>query len=224
LRSRLALAISALVLVASGCASPAAPAPPGNSAAPPAPSSEGSAAPSCVLDPCSTESPAPSPQVVFLHGAFTGHYSYLGTTADQTVQVEVRWNVGPDDVHDPNAFTFTSGSYTFSASIAGVCGGSLSLDGPLTRQSSQSLIRGKPQDRQDLVNVVMVDKRLTDAGVGLALSSGFQVPNGEAGCDGGLIAAVPGCSLLFLQTAADRLQTDAACTQATITWTGHLDR
>lgn len=120
--------------------------------------------------------------------------------------------------------TFTSGSYTFSASIPGVCGGSLNQGGALTRQSNQSLIRGKPQDRQDLVNVVMVDRRVTDGGLELDLSSGFQVPNGEAGCDGGLDAGVSGCSLLFLQTAADKVQTDATCTVSAFTWTGRLDQ
>lgn len=212
MRSRLAVAMSALALLLSGCGSTA---PPNDGTAVPPPPSEGSAPP---------PSPPPGTRVVPLHGTFTGNYSFLGTTADITVQVEVRWNVGPDDVHDPNAFTFTSGSYTFSESIPGVCGGSRTEGGPLTLFTSQSLTHGEPQDREDIVNVGMVDRRVTDGGLQLGLSSSFQVPNGAGGCDGGLSAGVGLCSLLFLQTAADKVQTDATCTVSASTWTGHLDQ
>lgn len=212
MRSRLAVAMSALALLLSGCGSTA---PPNDGTAVPPPPSEGSAPP---------PSPSPGTRVVLLHGTFTGHYSSpFGQTADQTVQVEVQWNVGPDDVHDPNAFTFTSGSYTFSESIPGLCGGSRTEGGPLTRQSNQFLISGDLQDR-DQARVVMVDRRVTDGGLELDLSSGFQVPNGEAGCDGGDTGGVSGCRLLFLQTAADKVQTDATCTVGGTTWTGHLDQ
>jgi hypothetical protein len=171
--------------------------------------------------------PAPSggaTRLVILHGAFTGHSSDPLASADQTVELELHWNAGPDDVHDSKAFRLVSGSFTFSEAIDGVCGGSRSEAGALTPWSDTFLISGDIQDR-DQASVTLVDARLSSAAVELSLTSSFAVsaPDPE-GCAELSRTGVGVCTLAFPQVAIGRLQEDATCSEPTLDleWTGRL--
>jgi hypothetical protein len=187
-------------------------------------SSEASPTPSC-LDPDFCERPPTpgSPDVRVLRGTFTGHHSDPLSTADQTVQVELHWNAGPDDIHDANAFTLTSGSFTFSEAIGGVCGGSRTEAGPMRSfVNPQSLLSADPQDRNN-AQVGVIDRRITGGGVEFTVFSSFEVPNADPeGCGDLDRSGVGSCSLVFLQTGIGTLQEDARCTGASGDWTGHL--
>lgn len=161
--------------------------------------------------------------VVTLHGTFSGHYSDSLATADLTIEVEVRWNAGPDDIHDRNAFTLTSGSFTFSETISGVCGGSRSVDGTLTSfVNEQSLLYADPRER-DNVHVSVIDQRMETGGVQFAVSGYFDVPNADPeGCGDLDRSGVGTCGLVFLATAIGELQREATCTGPSGDWTGRL--
>jgi len=162
--------------------------------------------------------------VITLHGTFTGHSSDdTRATADLTIEVEVRWNAGPDDIHDRNAFTLTSGSFTFSETIAGVCGGSRTVEGSLISSTNdQSLDYADPQER-DNVHVSVIDQRKETGGVQFAISGSFDVPNPDPeGCGDGDRYGVGGCGLVFLATGIGQLQREASCTGAAGDWTGQL--
>lgn len=224
----LTVAALALLVAACGSAGPSATSTAGPAVITTAPgiTAPPESQPPCV-DPasCNTELPASNGRVLVIRGTFSGHFSDPLATADQTVDVEFLWHVGPDDIHDRDAFTFTSGSYTFSESIGGVCGGTRTEAGLLQPQGNQSLISGDPQDR-DLARVSMIDRRITDGFLEFSLFSNFGVPNPDAeGCGPLSRSGVGSCSLKFPQLAADRLQADATCTnQAGTTWTGHLEQ
>lgn len=179
----------------------------------------------CVVDPASCATPPASPAtgVLLIHGSFTGHFSDPLATADQTVEVDITWNAGPDDVHDRDAFVFTSGSYTFSESIGGVCGGSRTEAGPLQLQGNQSMASADPQAR-DSARILMIDRRMTEFLLEFSAFSNFGVPNADAeGCADLSRSGVGSCRLKFPQVAADRLAPDATCdSQSGSTWTGHL--
>jgi hypothetical protein len=166
----------------------------------------------------------PSTGLVVLHGTFTGHGSDPLASADQTVQLELQWNAGPDDIHDSKAFRLVSGSFTFSESIDGVCGGSRSEAGALTPWSDTFLISGDIQDR-DQAAVTLVDARLSSGALELSLTSSFAVsaPDPE-GCADLSRTGVGVCTLAFLQTAIGELKPDASCSDASrnIEWTGRL--
>ena len=220
MRSLIVASISGIALVASGCGSTSAP--------PPAPpSQERPSAPSSGTTPPSfeaTRTATASSRLIVITGTFTGHREDGLVTADQTVEVEVHWRSAPDDIHEPEAFTFVSGSYTFSESISGVCGGSRSEGGPLNVVGPQTLFSGEPQDR-DQAQIVMVDRRLDGGGLEFAASSSFRVPNADASCDFLSVGGVNSCSLLFRLTALDRLAPDAECTnESDSTWTGRLEQ
>lgn len=183
--------------------------PPDDSAPPP---SDGSAVPT-----------GETTRPVVLQGTFTGHGSDPLATADQTVELELHWNAGPDDIHDPKAFALVSGSFTFSESISGVCGGSRSEVGPLTPYSNSFLISGGIQDR-DQATVNMVDARLSSGGVEFSPTSSYAVPNADQGCGPLSRSGVGICTMVFLQTAIGALQQEASCADASrnIEWTGRL--
>ncbi|MEP7082856.1 MAG: hypothetical protein ABI841_07785 [Chloroflexota bacterium] len=158
-----------------------------------------------------------------LNGTFTGHFSDSLATAQQTVQFELHWNAGPDDIHDSNAFTLASGTFTFSESIGGVCGGSRDEEGPLTSYvNQQSLLAAEPQDR-DNAQLLVIDRRLSGGGVEFSVFSSFEVPNSDPeGCGDLDRSGVGSCPLVFLQAAIGELQQDAECTSAGGEWTGQL--
>lgn len=224
MRSRAVPALCAIALTLSGCGAAApsgSPSPglnlPGGQSAPPA-SLPGTAGPTSAA----TATPGGA-RVVTLHGTFTGHFADPLATADLTVEVEVRWNAGPDDIHDINAFTLSSGSFTFSESIDGVCGGSRSEEGPLTSfVNEQSLFSADPQER-DNVQVSVIDQRMETGGVQFAISGSFDVPNADPeGCGDLDRSGVGTCGLVFLWTAIGELQPEATCTGASGDWTGRL--
>jgi hypothetical protein len=208
-----ALFVIALILAA--CGGGAAPASDGAPSEPPASVPESSAPTSAP-----TATPGDS-RVVTLHGTFIGHHSDALATADLTVEVEVVWNAGPQDIHDPNAFVLTSGSFEFSESIGGVCGGSRDEDGPLTSfVNDQSLIAADPQDR-DNTQVAIIDRRMQTGGVEFSIHASYEVPNSEDCADLDR-SGVGSCSLVFLQTSSDALQSEATCSGPAGDWTGTL--
>jgi len=215
-RSRAFPVLCAIALTLSACGS--APASGGGQSAPPA-SVPGTSPP--------TSAPTATPgdaRVVTLHGTFTGHFSDPLATADLTVEVEVLWNAGPDDIHDREAFTLTSGSFEFSESIGGVCGGNREEDGPLTSfVNGQSLFAVDPQDH-DNVRVGVIDQRMSTGGVEFAISGSYQVPNSDPeNCRNLDRSGVGTCALVFLQAAIGELQREATCTGPGGDWTGTLE-
>jgi hypothetical protein len=187
-----------------------------------------SESPSCTTsDPCEPSASAGATGVVILNGTFSGHFTDGFVTADQGVEAQLHWNAGPDDIHDINAFTFASGGFTFSETIAGDCGGSRTEGGPLAiGVNPQSLLSGDPQSR-DLAMVQVQDRRLTGGGVEIVAFASFAVSNADpAGCGDLDRGGVSGCPMVFLQTALGELQQDATCTNEsrTVTWTGSLVR
>lgn len=224
----------ALLLVTSACggasvsgtASPGIDLPPGSSQSGSASQPvESEPAPSdASAEPTSAASPsADATRVVILHGTFTGLSSTPLASADQRVEVEVRWNVGPDDVHDRDAFTLTSGTFTFSEAIDGVCGGSRIEAGSMTSfVNAQSLSAADPQVR-DNAQVTVIDQRLNQSGVEFVASSLYEVPNADPeGCGDLDRSGVGPCALVFLQTAIGTLQEEATCTGPAGEWTGTL--
>lgn len=73
--------------------------------------------------PAATDAAATGGNVLVLRETFTGHYENDLATAHQTMAVEFVWQYGPDDIHDIYVFVFTAGSYMFTESIGGACGG-----------------------------------------------------------------------------------------------------
>ena len=181
--------------------------------------------PCTALDPCEPSPTAGTTSVVILNGTFSGHFADAIVSADQGVEAELHWNAGPDDIHDVNAFTFASGIFRFSETIAGDCGGSRSESGPLILGvNPQSLLSGDPQDR-DLAMVQVLDRRLTGGGVEIVAFASFEVPTADpVGCGDLDRGGVSGCPMVFLQTALEELEPDATCTDESraVTWTGHL--
>lgn len=195
--------------VAGSTGSPVSPAT-GSSAEP----SDGTAKPTGSVPPAG---------VIVLHGTFTGHFADALATADQVVEVEVLWSAGPDDVHDRDAFTLPSGSFTFSQSIIGVCGGTCSEAGALTSfVNPQSLFATDPQVR-DNVSIAVIDQRLAGSGVEFSVSSLFEVPSADpVGCGDLDRSGVGSCSLVFMQRAIGVLEPEATCRGAAGDWTGRL--
>jgi hypothetical protein len=237
MRSRTLGILGVLTLVIAACgggttASGATPSPLGGGG--PVDSDPGPAAPSG--DPSTASAPvtaqpseAASPSTagtgtVVLHGTATGHAVQPLSTADQTVAFELLWTYGPDDIHDIHAFQLQSGSFTFSESIDGVCGGSRSEEGPLTPFSETFLVSGEMQDR-DQASVSLTDDRLNSGAVAISVTSSFAVsaPDPE-GCADLSRAGVGVCTLRFQQVAVGQLEPDAACDDASrgYTWTGRL--
>jgi hypothetical protein len=178
----------------------------------------------CGDAPCTAPPTAPAGGVVLIHATFTGHFSDPLSTADQTVEAEITWKTGPDSIHDMYAFTFTSGSFMFSESIGGVCGGTRSEAGPMNVQSGTALISGDPQDR-DSAKAVMIDRRIEESLLEFSLFSQYGVPNADAeGCGPLSRSGVGSCSLTFPLVTLDRLREDASCDETGSSWTGHLEQ
>ena len=233
-RAIAAIGVIVLLVAACGGTGPATPSPTilggGGPGATSALSSDTPSGPVAPSEPTSTPGTSTAPpsgngtRLVVLRGSFSGHSEDPLATADQTVELELHWNAGPDDIHDSKAFRFVSGSFTFSESIDGVCGGSRSEAGPLTPWSDTFLISSDIQDR-DQAQVSLTDQRLSSGAVELSLTSSFLVsaPDPE-GCADLSRFGVHTCTLKFLQTAIGELQPDATCSDASrgVDWTGRL--
>ena len=173
--------------------------------------------------------PDPSPAsssaagVITLQGHLVGHTEQPLSTADQTVDVEIVWNAGPDDIHDLLAFRFTTGSYTFSESIDGVCGGSFSSDGPLVLLSETSM--EADLGPEDQLAVQVIDQRLETGAVVLNSFSGVYVSEPDpAGCNELSKAGLISCPLEFAWLGVGQLETEATCDDESrgARWTGTL--
>jgi hypothetical protein len=228
-----AFGLSTIVLLAAGCASGA----PGATSTtggpgPGATSTAGIPGPGGATQPAGPSTPtdptpgptAPATGTVLIHATFTGHFADPLATADQKVEADIVWKTGPDSIHDPEAFTFTAGTFTFSESIGGVCGGTRSEAGPMTVLVKTSLISGQPQDA-DNAKAVMIDRRIEESLLEFSAFSQFGVPNPDAeGCGPLSRSGVGSCRLLFHLVTLDSLEPDATCESAGSTWTGHLEQ
>jgi hypothetical protein len=177
--------------------------------------------------PSSEPSPTGSPNAddVRLHGTFTGHNADGISTADATFDVVVVWH-RPNEIHDPLNFQFESGSYTFTASASGLCGGSVNEGGPLELwgDGDQGLIFGDPQDRSHEIHATLVDDRLNQGGLQFSFGADYAIPNGNASClpPYETHAGVPYCKLEFRLATLDSLEPSANCEESNWSWTGHL--
>jgi hypothetical protein len=162
---------------------------------------------------------------VYLHGTFTGHTDDSLSTTDATFDVIVVWH-RPNDIHDMLNFQFESGSYTFSTSVTGICGGTRAEGGPLAfwGDDKQGLIYGDPQDRTHEVHATLSDNRQEQGGLVFALTASFDIPSSNASCQPPYQSKgyVSVCALEFRLATQDTLQPDATCTEGGTTWTGHL--
>ncbi|MEA2622295.1 MAG: hypothetical protein QOH61_1205 [Chloroflexota bacterium] len=172
-----------------------------------------------------TPPPTTSTGDVVLHGSFIGHTDDPASTSDATFDVVVIWH-RPNDVHDRTNFQFASGSYTFSTSVLGVCGGTRNEGGPLSIWGTDAtgLILGDPQDRSHEIHASLIDNRLNQGGIEFALVASFPIPSGAVECQPpyngyGYVAT---CPVEFPLATQDSLKPDADCTQGGTTWKGHL--
>lgn len=219
-RRRWGVLTLSITLVAAACSSPLVTTAPGGAGSPQGSNSAGTAAP-----PSSSVIPSPSGDVR-LHGTFTGHYEDFLTKTDAKFDVIVIWK-RPNDIHDRLAFTFESGTYTFSTVVGGVCGGTRSEGAslkPFDPAAPTSLLYGDPQERSYSVQIGLVDQRLNQEGLWFNPSASFDIPNGSVGCEVPYQSTgfVPVCAMEFKLVTLDSLQTEASCSQGAATWTGKL--
>ncbi len=168
--------------------------------------------------------PAPEgAETVVLHGTFTGHRSDPLATADLSVEVELHWNAAPDDIHDINAFTLTSGSFEFSESIGGVCGGTRSESGPLTSHSTPQSLESAELQERDIVMVSVIDQRIETGNVAFSIHGSFDVPSSDPeGCGDLDRSGVGVCALEFQWLGVGELAPEASCSDVAGEWTGRL--
>ena len=161
--------------------------------------------------------------MVVLDGTFTGHFSDSLVSADLTMEVELHWNAGPDDVHDINAFALTDGSYEFSETIGGVCGGSRSESGALTAHSDPTGLQSADLQERDIVMVSVIDQRIETGAVAFSIHGSFDVPNPDPeGCGDLDRGGVGVCALEFQWLDIGELAPEATCTGVSGEWTGTL--
>lgn len=221
-----AIAIVGMLLVAACTTSaPTQPPPSQPATIPPSGSLDPTQSGPPTVPPSDNATPSAGTGTVILHGTFTGHTAGATSSADMTAQFDLQWNFGPDDIHDTNAFTFLSGSFTSAVSIAGVCGGSKKASGALKPTGGGSLSSGGLQD-QDYARVTMVDQRLSPSvAVEFSAFSSYYVQGPDpAGCADSSKFGAGGCPLKFQWTAIGKLKEDATCAVEStgIQWTGHL--
>ncbi len=224
MRSRAVVALCAMTLVATACGGSAGtgqPTPtatqvlpdPGGGSQPPNPGSSSEVRPSAP----------PDGQTVLLHGTFVGQWRDALVTADLTVEFELRWNAAEDDIHDINAFAFTSGSYEFSETIDGVCGGQRSESGELTSHSDPTGLQSAELQERDIVVLSVIDQRLDTGNVAFAVHGSYDVPNADPeGCGDLDRGGVGVCALEFQWLAVGQLEPEATCSGTSVTWSGQL--
>ena len=222
MRSRPLVALCAISLLVAACgatggpvstASVEGPGPAGESQEPPEPRSSTEVQPT----------PPPDGEAIVLHGSFVGQRRDSLVTADLTVEFELRWNAAPDDIHDINAFAFTSGSFEFSESIAGVCGGSRSESGALTSHSDPTGLQSAELQERDIVMLSVIDQRIDTGAVAFSVSGSYDVPNPDPeGCGDLDRGGVGVCALEFQWLGEGQLESEATCTGNAGDWTGTL--
>ena len=167
--------------------------------------------------------PAPDGEAVVLHGSFVGQRRDALVTADLNVEFELRWNAAEDDIHDINAFAFTSGSFDFSESIAGVCGGSRSESGELTSHSDPTGLQSAELQERDIVMLSVIDQRIDTGAVAFSVSGSYDVPNADPeGCGDLDRGGVGVCALEFQWLGVGQLESEATCSGPSGDWTGTL--
>ena len=172
--------------------------------------------------------PTPEPEAggrIRLHGQFAGSTVGPLASADQTVDFELDWYAGPDDIHDIRAFRFVSGSFTFSESIEGVCGGSRSEAGDLALLGDTALAAELPDPDHDQLQVAVIDTRLENGAVSFNPFSGMYVQTPDpAGCNNSSSFGVAVCALEFGWLGIGQLETEARCEDDSLgtIWSGTL--
>ena len=194
-------------------ASEAIPGPGGGSEQPPEPASSTEERPSTP----------PDGETVVLHGSFVGQRRDALVTADLTVEFELHWKAAEDDIHDINAFAFTSGSFEFSESIGGVCGGSRSESGALTSHSDPTGLQSAELQERDIVMLSVIDQRIDTGAVAFSVSGSYDVPNPDPeGCGDLDRGGVGVCALEFQWLDVGQLASEASCSGPSGDWTGTL--
>ena len=224
MRFRVLVALCATLLIVAACGGAGQP---GSSASDDGPGGGGGGAsqapppePGASADVPST--PSGDGEVV-LHGTFTGHFSDSLVSADLAVEVELHWNAGPDDVHDINAFALTSGTYEFSETIGGVCGGSRSESGALTAHGDPTGLQSAELQERDIVMISVIDTRLDNGAVSFSIHGSYDVPNPDPeGCGDLDRGGVGVCALEFQWLGIGQLAPEASCSEVSGDWTGTL--
>jgi hypothetical protein len=211
-----------MTLLVAGCgatggpgstASDEGPGPGGGSQQPPEPVSSTEELPSTPVD----------GEAIVLHGSFVGLRRDTLVTADLTVEFDLHWNAGPDDVHDINAFALDSGSFEFSESIDGVCGGSRSESGELTSHSDPTGLQSAELQERDIVMLSVIDQRIETGAVAFSVSGSYDVPNPDPeGCGDLDRGGVGVCALEFQWLGVGQLASEATCSGNAGDWTGTL--
>lgn len=222
MRSRALVALCAMTLLVAACgvtggpgstASDEGPGPGGGSQQPPEPGSSSEVRPSTP----------PDGEAIVLHGTFVGQRRDALVTADLTVEFELQWNAGPEDIHDINAFAFTSGSFDFSESIGGVCGGSRSESGALTSHSDPTGLQSAELQERDIVMLSVIDQRIETGAVAFSVHGSYDVPNADPeGCGDLDRGGVGVCALEFQWLGVGQLESEATCSGSAGDWTGTL--
>lgn len=161
--------------------------------------------------------------VIRLHGRFVGRTVGPLASADQTVDFELDWYAGPDDIHDMRAFRFVSGAFTFSESIEGVCGGSRSEAGDLSLLDDTALAADLTSP--DQLQVALIDTRLENNAVSFSAFSGLYVSEPDpAGCGNSSSFGVAVCALEFAWLGVGQLESEARCEDESLgtVWSGTL--
>ena len=160
---------------------------------------------------------------MLLRGHIVGRSEGPNSSADQTIDFDLTWNAGPDDIHDIAAFVFTAGTFASSVAIEGVCGGERSESGDLTPSSDTALVADLGPN--DQVQASLVDARLEDGTVAIGSFSGLYVQEPDpAGCNNSSSFGVAVCPMRFQWLAVGELAREATCEEASMgtTWSGTL--
>jgi hypothetical protein len=172
---------------------------------------------------------------VRLHGTFTGHSEGDPlSTSDATFDLYVIWH-NPRSIHEPLAFEFESGSFTFSTTIHGVCASSDSEGGELVPYNDdvQHFAYGDyAAEQRRYASAQILDMRADGGGVNFALTAGITLPgNGDPSCEPPFepFGNVPICPIVFnvvpaaTQDGRPSLESFSECDDGVFTtWTGDL--
>lgn len=165
----------------------------------------------------------PDGGTVVLHGTFVGQRRDVLVTADLTVEFVLTWKAAPDDIHDITAFALSDGTYDFSESIGGVCGGARSESGALTSHSDPTGLQSADFQERDIVMLSVIDTRLDNGAVSFSIHGSYDVPNPDPdGCGDLDRGGVGVCALEFQWLGIGQLEQEATCSGSSGDWTGTL--
>lgn len=165
----------------------------------------------------------PDGETIVLHGTFVGQRRDVLVTADLTVEFELHWKAAADDIHDITAFALSDGTYEFSETIGGVCGGTRSESGALTSHSDPTGLQSAELQERDIVMLSVIDTRLDNGAVSFSIHGSYDVPNPDPdGCGDLDRGGVGVCALEFQWLGIGQLASEATCSGNSGDWTGSL--